>query len=133
MNIIEVEHALETVALARKQWAEAQNQFNAEVERTMKRLIHEAAANRMSVQHVAKVSGYTTQQIKTRMKRMGLSQATGKTLLAKTASDAIHSNAELLGVNPSDIDLLSPLAYLEGGKGLLARTRSDRSVEVDEA
>ena len=83
MEKFEIEINLEHIAAQRKAWNEAANEFGRRVDRAMKRLIHEAAAMRMSVPDVAKLSGFTTAQIKARMKAMNLNPTTGKTLLAK--------------------------------------------------
>ena len=132
MNTNEVTRALRTVREAKQSWNDARREFDHEAERITKRLIFEASANRMTVNEVARASGLTTAQVRTRMRRYGL-VGQGKSLLAQTAADALRRNAELLGVEPSDIDLMSPLAYLDAGRDALNNTYSARSAEAESA
>lgn len=106
---------LEHVRDARAKFNEAAKQFGADVDEAMKRLIHESAAQMMSAQEVAKHSGFSTAQIKARMKALDLNPTKGKRLLSKHAAAVLASNAELMGVKPTEIDLMSPLAYLPAG------------------
>ena len=125
MEKFEIEINLEHIAAQRKAWNEAANEFGKRVDRAMKRLIHEAAAMRMSATTVAKLSGFSTAQIKARMKAMNLNPTTGKTLLSKQAAAVLESNAEIMGIQPHEIDLMSPLAYLPAGSLL----KSDASTK----
>lgn len=115
MQKFEIDLNLEHVAEQRKLWNDAAREFGDRVDKAMKRLIHEAAAARMSHVEVAKKSGFTTAQIKARMKTMGLNPTTGRALLSKQAAAVLASNAEILGIQPHEIDLMSPLAYLPAG------------------
>ena len=125
MEKFEIVINLEHVAASRKAWNEAAKVSAERVDRAMKRLIHEAAAARMSATEVAKLSAFSTAQIKQRMKTMGLNPTTGKTLLSRQAAAVLESNAEIMGIQPHEIDLMSPLAYLPAGS-LLKET--DQSV-----
>jgi hypothetical protein len=49
------------------------------------------------------------------MRRNKMSPSSGKTLLAKTAAEALATNSALLGIAPHEMDLTSPLAYLPMG------------------
>lgn len=118
MKMFDVQIALEGVAEARREWAKAQTKFNSDINAIMSRLLHEAARNHMSVERVARLSGMTPRRIRTLMKAAGLDPNLGKRLLAEKASDALLSNAALLGIEPHEMDLTSPLAYLPAGSNL---------------
>lgn len=130
MNKNEILHALGNVKKARKRKLAATRRFDSEVNRVMSRLLYEAAVNRMSVGEVAAASGYPPSQITAKRTALGIA---GKRpgLLVDHAAEALRKNAEALGVGEGDIDLMSPLAYLEGGDALLRDTHGDRSVGED--
>jgi hypothetical protein len=114
----DVQVQLEGVAEARAEWKKAFNTFNQNMNKVMARLLHEAAVNRMSVEEVAKHSGIRVSEIRKKMRNAGLDPRNGKMLLAKQAAEALATNAALLGVHPSEVDLMSPLAYLPAGEEL---------------
>lgn len=116
--MFDVQIALEGLAEARREWSRAMRAFNADSERVLIRLLHEAAANYMSVEQVAKFSGLAPKRIRTLMRDNGLNPRDGKRVLAKHAAEALQSNAELLGIAPHQMDLMSPLAYLPAGSVL---------------
>jgi hypothetical protein len=72
----------------------------------------------MSVEEVAKHSGIRVSEIRKKMRNAGLDPRNGKMLLVKQAAEALATNAALLGVHPSEVDLMSPLAYLPAGEEL---------------
>lgn len=112
--------ALEAVAEARNKWRVARMDFDSEVQRTMTRLLREAAVNGMSVEQVAKYSDTSPAKIRYWMRRIGLEPRQGKRLLSKIAAEALAENATLLGIEPHEMDLASPLAYLPMGAELRA-------------
>jgi len=59
MHPFGVQLHLEEVARARAEWTKAQNEFNTTVRKIMERLLHEAAAARMSPEQVAKAAHLT--------------------------------------------------------------------------
>lgn len=126
MHPFGVELHLQEVGRAKSEWAKANNEFNTKVDQIMNRLLHEAAAARMSPEQVAKASGYSPSRIRALMRRFGLNPKMGKTLLAEGASKALTENASLLGVDPEKMDLTSPLAYLPMGSQLKQRLEIDR-------
>jgi hypothetical protein len=132
MKQFEVELALQHVATEMSKWNEAHHNFLREVGKIMDRLIHEAVANRMSVEQIAGLTGFTKHRIRRQMKQMGLDYRYSKTALADSAAKALKSNAELLGVDPLDIDLSSPLAYLPMGSELRTQLQSDAVKGVKE-
>lgn len=133
MNKQEVLDALDRIHDDRTRWSQAQAEYQASLDRVMARLLHEAAANRMSEQDVAKATGFTLKQIRARMKAAGLNHRDGRTLLAGTAARALAENAALLGIEPRDMDLSSPLAYLPMGGELRADLASTAVVtELDD-
>jgi hypothetical protein len=128
--------ALVSVRVAKAQWAAAQTKFNSDVEAVMTRLLHEAVAARMSDSQVAYASGFTVKRIRMIMRAIGLNPRDGKNLLSAKAGEALANNAALLGIEPRDMDLMSPLAYLPMGSEM-KRALQDKAVSqvrsVDEA
>lgn len=118
MNKFDVQIALEKVADARKKWSDAHREFQAGVDKVMTVLLHEAARNYMSPTDVGKSAGLSRVQVVNKMKAVGLHPHDGKRMLSEKAAKALNENAELLGVNVHDIDLMSPLAYLPMGDQL---------------
>jgi len=132
MKKFDVQIALEGIAEAKATWAKAITEFNAGVEYVMTRLIHEAAANYMSVEEVAKASGLTPKRVRLLMRNSGLDPKKGKRLLAKHAAEALAENAALLGIAPHEMDLMSPLAYLPMGKQLRQELQNRTVSQVHE-
>lgn len=132
MQKFDVVIALEKVAEMRSKWIASKREFDEGINKIMARLLHEAAAQRMSVEEVAAASGLKKIQVRSMMRLHGLDPRDGKTLLAKTAADALASNAELLGVSVHDMDLMSPLAYLPMGKQLQQQLRDKTAPSVHE-
>lgn len=130
MNKTHIIEHLVVVANAKREWAKAQTQFNSGVNAVMARLLHEAAVARMSPEMVANTSGFTVKRIRSMMREVGLNPRDGKGMLSARAAAALESNAALMGVEPKDMDLLSPLAYLPMG-GQLKRALA--AAAVDEA
>lgn len=115
MNEREVRDALKKIRAADRKWREEKKKFDLSVNRVMYRLIHEAAENRMSMSVVANLAGKTPNQMRILMKMAGLDQTPLRTLLPKESAEVLRKNADALGIDPKDIDLLSPLAYLPSG------------------
>jgi len=128
MKKFDVQIALEGVAEARTRWTAAKREFDEGVNKVMGRLLHEAAANYMSVEEVARYSGLSKLQVRSMMRLNRLDPRDGKTLLAKHAAEALSSNAELLGIAPHEMDLMSPLAYLPMGRELRQQL-TDKTVQ----
>lgn len=132
MKKFDVQIALEGIAEAKGKWSAGMRKFNDDVDHVMARLLHEAAANFMSVNEVAQASGLTTMRVRKMMRDAGLDPRKNKTLLAKSAADALQSNADLLGIEPHEMDLTSPLAYLPMGDELRQRLLDARVHRVTE-
>lgn len=116
-----VQLAFEAVREATTEWSTAKRKFDSDIAALMGRLLHEAARNYMSAEEVARHSGFTVKRVRLLMRAHNLDPKNGKTLLAKKAADNLAENAELLGVEPHEFDLMSPLAYLPAGKALKER------------
>jgi predicted XRE-type DNA-binding protein len=114
----EVRKALGAIANARKEWTVARKQFDSQVDRLMTRLLNEAAVNKMSDAETAEALGVTRTRIRALMRDHGLNPKTGRNLLAQQAAVTLEENAALLGVEPHEFDLTSPLAYLPVGSNL---------------
>jgi len=115
MKKFDVQIALEGVAEARKKWNTAKRDFDADLNKIMRTLLHEASANYMSPEEVARASGYKVAQVRSMMRLNGLNPRDGKRVLADSAAKALAENAELLGIPVHEMDLMSPLAYLPMG------------------
>lgn len=129
MEKAEVVKSLQQVHKARQEWGKSTAKFQAEVDRIMTRLVHEAAANHMSVEEVARAAGLTPKRVRTFMRAVGLDNRSGKTLLAQRANQYLVENANLLGIDPGDMDLTSPLAYLPAGDRLRQATVESEAVK----
>jgi hypothetical protein len=131
MNKYDVQMALERSADHREQWRKAIAQYREDMRKVMRRLIHEAAYHRMSVEEVARLSGLSKRDVRIIMRRDGLDPRTmSKALLSETAAKALAENAEIMGVDPREIDLASPLAYLPMGSALQQELREQSVVRV---
>lgn len=121
---------------AKARWTEATSNFNRDFNLTLRRLIVEGVSHRMSVQQIAKETGRTPKQIRTIMHQYGLRSSDNKTVLVHNAATALATNAKLMGIEPRDMDLTSPLAYLPMGDKLkqeLTDARVHRVTELDDS
>lgn len=132
MKFYDVQIALEGIAEARTAWDRGLRKFNSDVEYLMARLLNEAAVNHMSVEQVAKASGLTAKRVRSLMRAHGLNPKQGKRMLANHAAEALASNAALLGIEPNEMDLMSPLAYLPMGSDLKKFLETDAMKGVKE-
>jgi hypothetical protein len=132
--MFDVQIALEGIAEARAKWDMAFRKFNADVEYLMARLLNEAAVNHMSVEQVAKASGLPAKRVRALMRDHGLNPKQGKRLLANHAATALTENAALLGIEPHEMDLTSPLAYLPMGSDLrrILETEAGKGVKEED-
>lgn len=133
MHKFGVQLALEEIRDARARWSEATKEFNQGAEFVLVRLIHEAARNYMSVEDVSKFSGLSTKRVRALMREVGLNPRDGKNLLSKKAAEALNENAALMGIDPSQMDLMSPLAYLPMGKALRDKFQTQTTAPLDGA
>lgn len=131
MNRTEVEASLARVHDAKEQWMHATTSFYVNVDTIMRRLIHEAAANYMSAEDVARLSGVTVKRVRALMRTYDLDPKAGKQLLSRKAAEALANNAALLGIEPREMDLMSPLAYLPAGSELRKQMAAERVSSVD--
>lgn len=116
MKKLEVVAYLTQIKEAREEWAKARVKFLSDVDAVLNRLLYEGAREYMSAEEMARASGMNIKPIRQRMRDLGLDPRKGKTVLSKKASEALSNNAALLGIEPSEMDLMSPLAYLPMGE-----------------
>jgi hypothetical protein len=116
MKKLEVVAYLMQIKEARETFAKVQTKFASDVDAMMNRLIHEGARNYMSAEEIARAAGMPVKRIRAFMRSNGLAPSDSKTLLSKKAAEALSNNAALLGIEPSEMDLMSPLAYLPMGE-----------------
>lgn len=121
---------LEKINLAKTEWATEVTEFNDSINVMMRRLLHEAAAAFMSPEEVARASGFTVKRVRQMMRDLDLNPRDGKRLLSQKAAEALANNAALLGIEPEEMDLMSPLAYLPMGGEM---KRALRAEQVDKA
>lgn len=108
----------EKINEAHEQWKTEQGKMRAEADRVLTRLLHECLAKRMSPEHIAEMSGWHVKDVRSAMRARGIDPKTGKGVLAKSSASALIDNANLLGIEPEQMDLTSPLAYLPMGESL---------------
>lgn len=132
MRKFDVQIALEGIREAQGKWQKAVLTFNSDVDYAITRLLHEAAVNYMSVDQVAHASGMTAKRVRLLMRKAGLDPKSGKRLLAKQAAEALAENSALLGIEPHEMDLTSPLAYLPMGSELKQQLLDARVARVTE-
>lgn len=124
--------ALERVDAAHRAWTQARIEFLSGSNAVMNLLVHEAAANYMSVDDIAKASGFTAKRVREMMRNAGLDPKNGKRLLSQKAAEALATNAALMGIEPGDMDLMSPLAYLPMGSKMKRELQDARTSQVTE-
>lgn len=132
MDRFGVQLALETMAEASLEWKQAYKKFSEEFDKVMTRLMFEGMANGMSIEQFAEASGMTPKGVRFLMRRKGLDPKRGKRFLSHAAATALAENAELLGIEPNQMDLRSPLAYLPMGSQLRDALDSDAVRGVSE-
>lgn len=130
MKKIDVLIQLQRINEAHRKWNVARLEFLTASNHMMARLLHEAAANFMSAEEVAKASGFTVKNIRNQMRNAGLNPKDGKRLLSKKAAEALANNAALLGIEPHEMDLMSPLAYLPMGEQMKRELRASAVSQV---
>jgi DNA-binding transcriptional ArsR family regulator len=121
----EVELALNALRDEQRKWKLAYQDMRREADKILNRLIHEGIANWMSVEQIATAIDMTPKQVRLHMRRHGLEPKNGRSALAHAAAEALRTNADLLGVDPLDMDLTSPLAYLPMGSDLRKKLQSE--------
>lgn len=128
--------ALENINEQAEKWKKAYREFGRAFERALVKCMYEAIANGMSIEQFAKESGLTTKAVRRLMRNNGLDPKNGKSFLAHAAAEALQQNAELLGIDPLQMDLTSPLAYLPMGSDLREALLSEavkKGADLDEA
>lgn len=123
MNRYDVTMLAERLREHQDAWREAARTQRETAEEITKRLLFAGAANRMGINEMASLLGMSTKDVRVRMRRYGLNPSHNRTLLAASAASALAANAEALGLDPTEVDLTSPLAYLPMGEKLLAELR----------
>lgn len=132
MNREELKAAFARTDAAAREWEVAIARFQSEIQRVRIALITEAVANRMSASQVAEISDMAVRQVRSVMRAAGLDPKWGQRLLAKQAASALVDNANLLGIDPQDMDLTSPLAYLPMGQELRALLEAEAGEAEEE-
>jgi len=74
----------------------------------------------------------TPKSIRSKMRALGLDPRSGKRVLSKTASSALLENSAIMGIEPGEMDLTSPLAYLPMGEELRKRYQDKTLARVTE-
>lgn len=132
MNKPQIIAALDKVRRAKEAHADRITEYNSGLNAVMRRLLHEAMAARMSPEDVAVLSGFTAKQVRARMRNIGLSPSNGKTVLSQMAAEALANNAALMGIEPAEMDLMSPLAYLPMGEQMRRQLQDQTVSQVHE-
>jgi predicted XRE-type DNA-binding protein len=130
----DVQMQLEGAREAREKWGQARVAFHQNYNKVVLRLIHEAVANYMSDRDVAEALGISVSRVRQLMTGLGMdgTMRKSKRLLAEHAAKALAENADLLGVHPSEVDLMSPLAYLPMGEEMRQQITDKTTAGVTE-
>lgn len=116
MRKFDVVIGLERARDARKAWTDGRREFDKDYMKVVRRLIHEGCRAFMSAREMANALGVPTTRVTDIMRVDGLSPSLGKRALSDQAARALEVNADLLGIEPHQMDLSSPLAYLPMGE-----------------
>lgn len=115
----------ERIKAAQEEWDLALLRFQADVDTLVSRLLYEALIQRMSVEQISAASGIAPRRVREMIRHKGLKASTSKGILSRQAADALHENAALLGIEPHEFDLTSPLAYLPMGEQMRKELEKD--------
>jgi len=126
MKMTDVLEGLRQMREAREAWGRGRTEFFAAYDIMLTRYMYEAFANSMSVEHIANALNVTPKTIRTKMRSLNLDPRAGVRALNKAASQAMLDNAALMGIDPRDMDLTSPLAYLPMGSDLRRKLDEQR-------
>lgn len=118
MDRVDVLSHLSKIRHARKEVERVRREVNCAADTLIPRLLHEAAREMMSLREVADALGVSVKRVRVLMREAGMNPTVGAQLRASHAVKALRENAALLGVDPREIDIMSPLQYLPGGQGL---------------
>lgn len=118
MKMLEIESMLKDLRKARERWGQGRTEFFSGYDWVLTRLVHEAAINYMGANQIATALGVSPKTIRAKMRAIGLDPKGGKRALNAKASQALLENAAIMSVDPSEVDLTSPLAYLPMGEEL---------------
>lgn len=130
MKQADITDHLSRLRKAREAWGKGRTEFFAAYDVSLTRLIHEAVANRMGAAQVAEALGVGPSTIRTKMRSLGYDPRAGKRLLNQMAAEALANNSALLDIDPSEMDLMSPLAYLPMGSALKDELRNARALQT---
>jgi len=131
MKRLDVVIALEGLREAREKWGKARSEFFSGYEAVLTRLVHEGAANFMSDRDIATALGVSPGTVRKKMRAIGL-DSRSKTTLSQKAAEALANNAALMGIEPHEMDLMSPLAYLPMGEKMKRELQDKRVSQVHE-
>lgn len=132
MNRAEIEDAFARIKDARDAWRTGLKEFERNTKPYLARLLHEAVAVYMPEEEIAQRSGLSRTQVRILLRVHDLDPWSSKTLLSKKAAKALVENATLMGIDPRNMDLMSPLAYLPMGSSLRAKLEGERVSQVHE-
>lgn len=130
MNKFDVEMQMHKLADQQEAWHHAHRGFRDAYRALRLRLVLEGLRLYMSVEDVAKMLEVSQRDVRDDMRRAHLNPKRSKTMLAKSAADALNGNASLLGIEPGQVDLLSPLAYLPMGDRMRRELQDQTLSEV---
>lgn len=132
MKKLEVFSFLNQIKEAREARSKAVQDLSIAISEMMRLLIHEGLAQFMSPEQIASESGHPVKYVRELMRTMDLDPKSGRTTLSKKAAEALNTNAALMGIDPADFDLTSPLAYLPMGSVLKRQLTDARTSQVTE-
>lgn len=132
MNKFDVTIRLEKLAAARTEWSTKRREFDDAYETALLRLVYEGLRAFMTIDEMATSLSVPTTRVRTFMRRNGVEPRQGKRVLSDQAAVALRDNAELLGIDPINMDLTSPLAYLPMGEKMKRELQDEQVSSVNE-
>lgn len=115
MNRAETRDALDEFGAAREKWLEAIATYKQDSDYAIRVLLLQSSRLYLSVEEVSRRTGLPARRVRKIMRESGLNPYAGGRALSQAASDALIENSEKLGVDVTEMDLMSPLAYLPAG------------------
>lgn len=113
----EVLSALSDIGTAQLEFHRVAKRYEAERDRALLPLVLEGARLRLSAKRMAAYAGVTQGRIKSILRRTGI-DGRNISMVAEQTEKVLEHNAALLDVDITQIDLMSPLAYIPAGPGL---------------
>lgn len=132
MNKPEIIELMNRMRNANARFDALRKAHNADEVAALKRLVLEGAAQYMSAEQMAEETGATVRRIRIVMRVLNLDPRRKPSVLSKHAATVLEENATLLGIEPAEMDFMSPLAYLPMGEEMRKQINAQAAQGVTE-